>query len=315
MPEICLNLSENDLPPDAGGPDGHASPGLAITAVRFDRVRYGPGGRFGPRTQQDIQLVMSDRGRIRVRSDGQILTFGPGEVICQWPGTHEQWHFDPDAATVHRWIQITPRAGGAGPEVPLHRTLRHWRGRMPRIVHESPTMRALFDAGFALAGEPAADAEPARRRLAAAYFLAFASQAEDSVTDAAASGGGRPDGTGVHPALVAMRRRIESAAGESVTLADLAKAAHVTPGHLTRLSRAAFNETPIRMLWAHRTSRGLDLLRRTGLTVGEIAEQVGFRSAFHFSRRIRQATGQSTRGIRAALSETGSEAGDGVSIG
>jgi len=44
-------------------------------------------------------------------------------------------------------------------------------------------------------------------------------------------------------------------------------------------------------LWRRRVDAGVDLLTSTGLPVGEIARRVGFRSVYHFSRRVKQATG------------------------
>ncbi len=82
------------------------------------------------------------------------------------------------------------------------------------------------------------------------------------------------------------------------TLVDLAAAAHVTPSHLVRLSREHLGVTPVALLWETRVRRGLDLLKNTGLTVAEVADQCGFASPFHFSRRVKQATGKPPRELR-----------------
>jgi len=42
----------------------------------------------------------------------------------------------------------------------------------------------------------------------------------------------------------------------------------------------------------------VDLLANTGLPVGEVARRSGFRSVYHFSRRVKQATGMAPTELR-----------------
>ena len=44
-------------------------------------------------------------------------------------------------------------------------------------------------------------------------------------------------------------------------------------------------------LWERRIAAGIDLLVQTGLPVGEVAARAGFKSIYHFSRKVRQHTG------------------------
>jgi AraC family transcriptional regulator of arabinose operon len=85
---------------------------------------------------------------------------------------------------------------------------------------------------------------------------------------------------------------------EEVSLNRLALVASVTPEHLIRLFNKHLGVTPIQYLWQHRIDRGLHLLRNTGLSVGEIAEQCGFKTSYHFTRSIKQATGRAPTEIR-----------------
>ena len=51
-------------------------------------------------------------------------------------------------------------------------------------------------------------------------------------------------------------------------------------------------------LWQRRVSLGIDLLEHSGLLIGEIARQCGFKTRNHFSRKIVEKTGYSPRDLR-----------------
>ena len=273
MTDTIQNLSESEIWPES--------------AV-FGVVTYAPGAGFGPRVQADVQLVVADAGSIRLESDGQALRLEPGEVVCQWPGAAENWRFDAEKTTTHRWVALT-----FPPDPATGTVLAGWAAAAPRTRPESPALAALLAAGTSLRGDASAGAAAARRRLAAACLRGFLE------AGAPAPGKGDPaGGVRLPPPLRAMQGHIAVHAAEPLALADLAAAAHVTPSHLVRLSREHLGITPVALLWETRVRRGLDLLKNTGLSVSEIADQAGFASAFHFSRRVKQATGKPPRELR-----------------
>ncbi len=51
-------------------------------------------------------------------------------------------------------------------------------------------------------------------------------------------------------------------------------------------------------LWRHRVAHGVDLLTHTGLPVGDIAVRSGFKSVYHFSRRVKEQMGRSPTALR-----------------
>lgn len=269
MPEAIQNLSETEIWP--------------VAAV-FGEVTYPAGGRYGPRVQADVQLVVADRGGIRLDADGSPLRLPAGEQVCQWPGSVETWRFDPDRPTTHRWIALSFDAASAA-------AVSVWAAAAPRTTQEHAASRALSVAGLAIRGDGSAAAEATRLRLAAAALRLFV---EGSRADGAA---GRDDDR-LPPPLRAMQSHLAAHATERLNLTDLAAAAHVTPSHLVRLSREHLGLTPMALVWETRVRRGLDLLKNTGLTVAEVADQCGFASPFHFSRRVKQAAGKPPRELR-----------------
>jgi AraC family transcriptional regulator of arabinose operon len=101
-----------------------------------------------------------------------------------------------------------------------------------------------------------------------------------------------------HPAVEQARAFIQDHLSEQLSLAEIAQAAAVSPTHLVRLFRSQLKTTPIAYIWAQRVIRGVELLKQTGLPVSSIAERCGFKTSYHFSRRVRQAAGLAPLEIR-----------------
>lgn len=68
-----------------------------------------------------------------------------------------------------------------------------------------------------------------------------------------------------------------------------------------RLFRTATGTTPIEYLLEVRLRRAAELLRRTGLPVGEVAARCGFHDSNYFSKRFRALYGVSPRTFRGGL--------------
>jgi AraC family transcriptional regulator of arabinose operon len=105
-------------------------------------------------------------------------------------------------------------------------------------------------------------------------------------------------GTGAHPAIERAQYFIQSHLNEPIALEDIAEAAAVSPAHLIRLFRDETATTPMAWVWQQRVRRGVELLESTGLPVGLIAQQCGFQTSHHFSRRVRGTTGLAPSAIR-----------------
>lgn len=256
MPEVYQNISKIDL--------------LAPQGVVFGRVDYDAGGTFGPRTQPDVQLVILDRGSARVTTDGHERVVAAGQVICQWPGGREIYRFDPERNSTHRWVALH---FDDGPETAVQ--IRAWRSVAEPIRRETPTMRGLFDTAFALGRGDRAAVAIARTHLALAYLAAYLAPKRVETGSV---------GVPLPRPLELMLATIAEHYPEPLTLDDLADAASVSGNHLVRLCRKHLDTTPIRMLWDARVDHGRELLRDTGLTVGEIAHRVGFANPYHYSR-------------------------------
>ena len=87
---------------------------------------------------------------------------------------------------------------------------------------------------------------------------------------------------------------------EPLEVADLARAAHLSPAHFSREFSRAFGEPPHRYLLTRRMERAADLLRNTDRSVAEICLTVGLRSVGSFTTSFGNAYGMSPKAYRSA---------------
>ena len=78
---------------------------------------------------------------------------------------------------------------------------------------------------------------------------------------------------------------------EHLTLADIARAGHVSEGECCRAFRRVLGVTPGQYLTRCRMARCAQLLTSTGLSVAEIARQAGYGTPSYFTERFRREMG------------------------
>jgi len=81
----------------------------------------------------------------------------------------------------------------------------------------------------------------------------------------------------------------------AITLDELASLAHMSKRTFVRVFSKVMGESPIAYLITIRIARATDLLRQGGMTITEIAYQVGFEDSNYFSRQFRKTMGLSPR--------------------
>ncbi len=248
--------------------------------VAFGDVTYAPGGVCGPRVQSEYQLVAVYEGDAVVELAGAVQRIPAQWIGLMLPGRHEFFQFDEVRRTHHGWCAVHPALISAA--------LAQELAQAPGLLPLSPRMRTLLEFGLTVpqGDVPAATALLEQLGLAALQLYLCEAQTRDRAEIL-------PD-----PVIVA-QRMIATHLAEPLTVTAVAREAGVTPQHLIKLFRRTIGITPAKYLWQMRIDRGVELLRATGLSVEQIAEQCGFQSAFHFSRRVRQRFGRSPRAMRA----------------
>lgn len=251
----------------------------AIQHVQTGQIEYDAGSTLGPRTQSGLQIVMLDRGSVRITTNADTKILRPGAMVIQRPGGRELFQFDAEEQSSHRWIAFLPKS----------RASTCWIGDLSSLEAKEPIETPVMSRVFELVhrgSTPNAtklSSSPASIMLAVAYLTAMIEQVDIGAVTTPAPRLPTP--------LQRMATFIESHSSEPVTLKTLAEAAGVTPSYLIRLCRKHGLPTPIRQLWDMRISKADQLLKSTGLTVNEIAFRVGFSNPYHFSRMYKQSTG------------------------
>ena len=276
----------------------------------FSRAIEGAGDwavRYGAFGQPAFTVILAGQARLAV--DGQPpLDLQPGDFVLLpatpgftlsggaptppvWldpqsgavvtddkPLRHGRLGGDPDFVSLGGWFEF------ATPDAALLVSLLpgqvHVRGvdRLTRLVH--------------LLREEATDTRPGRDLMQARLVDALLIEALRSHTDAANAPPGLLRGL-ADPRIAVALQRMHAEVGRHWTMAALAKEA--------ALSRSVFFERfskevgvpPMEYLLGWRMAVAKGLLRRGGVTIDEVAEQVGYRSASTFSTAFRRQMGQS----------------------
>lgn len=247
----------------------------------FGRTTYPPRGRCEWRTQRDYQLVVLVSGELRVTVDDTDHDLEPGDAILQLPGHREYYRFSDQTESEHTWCQVS--TGSVSPRD--RKLLRKVAG--PHKA--SASIHLMIEEGLS-ARNPA---EPCQREamlaLARSCLLRFVA---DSLP--AADGNSAP----MHPALA---RALEIADAEYASLhsaEDLARRVGISVSRLRSLCRQAKRPSPSDMIWRLKAEHALQMIRSTGLTLGEIADSCGYANPFHLSRSFKRYTGLSPRELR-----------------
>jgi AraC family transcriptional regulator of arabinose operon len=220
--------------------------------------------------------VVVHEGSARITVDGAPrATLRAGDVGLLLPGHREQFTFAADRPTRHSWVQGRP--DGA----PLERL-----AALPAALPASTALTELVLECAAVAGTPLPTRAPLLAALGSAALWRYVGEVESRTR-------GPSD-----PVALARAFLHAHATDPDVDLARAAVAAHVSAPHLVRRFRAELGVTPMAYLWQRRVAIGIDLLTGTGLPVGAVAERAGFKSVYHFSRRVKAHSGMAPTALR-----------------
>lgn len=241
-------------------------------------IVYPPGGRFGPRIQPDIQLVMLYTGELNLTIDGRQVQLLPGQLILLKPGHEENFVFSKTEESWHRWIAIHPTH--------LSGAMREALYSLPECLVLTEEMNRLIDLMLSLQRHVPIE-DPALLSLGLAALHMYPKELERVLLQKEK-----------HPAVYAAVTWIHEHYTEEITLERLADQVGLSSEHLLRLFKKNIQSTPIHYLWEYRVKRAIELLTNTGLTISEISQRCGFKTSHHLARLMKQSTGRTATEIR-----------------
>jgi AraC family transcriptional regulator of arabinose operon len=110
-----------------------------------------------------------------------------------------------------------------------------------------------------------------------------------------------PERRSLDPRIVAVIEHIARNLDAAISIADLARAAHLSVSRFSHLFREQVGVPPRTFVEQQRLQRAKELLELTTLPIGIVAAQIGFSSQFHFARRFHLYVGVSPSAYRRSV--------------
>ncbi len=239
----------------------------APACTAFTNARTAPGMMVNCHWHDAYELLLVRRGRCVQRVGMRELTLGPGALSVIAPGDiHSTCALERCEIDV---VQCGPDAPGAA---------------LPSLIWERPALDAAQLAGrFDNLKAAAGRADAAARLILSGGIRELAGQLMRLLPD---SGGAPP-----HRLAQAVARCLDE--GGDTRLAAVAARLGYAPEHLSRRFHEETGATYREYAERVRMGRALTLLRRGGLSSGELAAQLGYSGAASFARAFKRAYGMS----------------------
>ncbi len=254
------------------------TPHLTVTALAADEFRCGPHyDNWRPRGTTDWLLILTVAGAGRVESGPVSLRSLPGTATLYAPGAAQRYYTDPESGRWRLlWAHFHPRP--------------HWADWLG-WPEAGRGLRSIPLGGAALREAQKALADTVRlSRLPNPAGIDLALNAlERALLWMHTANTRRSYDDRIRRALDIMAERLH----EPLSVSMLARSCGLSVSRLAHLFREQIGLPPQQFLEELRLQRAAQLLRATGLRIGEIAAETGFNGAFYFSARFRRKFGKS----------------------
>ena len=261
----------------------------SLALANLGRVRCEPTWHLGPdwvRGLHDYDLWFVWAGRGEMKIDGRPVVLAPGTCVWMRPGRVYEAAQEPTARLGVNYLHFRLLRGGR--TLPLSAFTPSFdvmRTRQVELV--DLMMRRVIDLS---AEAPAVAAE-----LMGALLM-------ELVREEAATAADAPGLDQHHHDLVQQAAaHIREDPGRVPPIAVLARKAGYSVDHFSRVFLKVMRVRPQDYIINARLERARQLLAESNLTLGMIAEALGFRDIFFFSRQFRQRTGQTPTEFRRGL--------------
>jgi AraC family transcriptional regulator of arabinose operon len=269
------------------------TPHLDVTSVVTGHFRKGKGYyAFRPEGTRDWLLILTLGGHGRVGHAGGELTVRRGDAILLAPRTLHDYGVEPTREQWELlWAHFQPR--------PEWHDWLGWPTVAPGLFHLRPPVRSWREiVGRMRETHRLSSASTRRRDQRALNALEDVLLRLDAVNPLS-------DSERLDPRVRAVLDYVDANLVEpSLHVGKLAAVAALSQSRFAHLFREQLQTTPQQYIERRRLLRARDLLARTGLSVKEVAAEVGFRSPFYFSLRFRKHVGRSPSEYRRTSRES-----------
>ncbi len=257
--------------------------------VYGDHFDNGPGYSTLRRNGGGDWLVMytlKGAGRIGWEAGGE-MRLGPGAYLLYGPDAYQDYSTD---ATAARWEFLWAHFQ---PTAEMSSRIARLRNR-GNSVWFGQTDNAEARVGVAVAMMRVVSESRSVRRFG--QDLALNALEEAFIWIEAIERGGTEGGeAAIDDRIWKATRVLAEESWRPLRVADLAARSGLSPSRFAHLFREQTGMSPMRFLERERLRRASNLLRATGMTVGEVAARTGFDDALYFSRRFKKEFGTAPR--------------------
>ena len=251
---------------------------LRLSVVRRDLLTEWHATELSPWAK----LYYIEAGRGHLRFGGQDYDLTPGRLVAI--PSHTLHSYDCEKQVTIQWVHFTCELLGG---VDLFEFIDCPRMLPPDSKHDVP-------------GHMAALRHIDRHPLADAPFRINARLLDMlSIFLAAADPAGRSRRREQITRFQAALEYIEANLAGSISIADMARMCHMSPGHFSKRFTQCMGQPPGQYLVRKRVAAVQRILWTTDLTLDRIAADAGFSDAFHLSKTFKKHTGMSPREFRA----------------
>lgn len=255
------------------------TPHNVVVTLKADEFRMGPRyDNWRPAGTPDWLLILTVGGAGRLYGGKSDLLSRPGTVTLYQPGTAQRYYTDPDVRHWNLiWSHFHPRPHwGIWLNWP-----EHTKGLRVIRLEDSAVLRQVRQAMLDVI-------RFSRQQLPGGMDLAVNALERallwiHSVNDRQALD------ERIRRAVDLLAERMH----EPLSLDRVAQACGLSVSRLAHLFREQIGLPPQQYLEELRLQRAAQLLRSTGLCIGEVAAETGYAGAFYFSSRFRKKFGQS----------------------
>lgn len=234
-----------------------------------------------------FEYVLSGAGH--VRQDREIVSVAAGDAYILQPGRHHHYYADSREPWGKIWFNVNGSLVG--------HLLSDYR--MDNVLK----IPGFADAGYLQAVVKTIEEEPVHCGGELAILLHRYIQALSRFLGNEASGQSR---------ALTMKNFIEQNAARPLTIDDIAGCVPLSRSRAIHLFRETYGVTPYRYYLQLRYELSRSLLERTGLSVQEISDRLGFVDYHHFSGFFKKESGVSPSDYR---KQSGGFAADGARTG